>query len=193
MKVFLFTGLSASGKSTIAKTVSQMLDIPRVDLHSIMRIKAQEAGFMRTRDWVLSKGVDQILEQVKTLTEEQIIQLRNDRGLIVDEVLDLNTLNYLVARFREDEFRIVYIRTNRHDRNRFMAKRLGEGRSKKEVLAETRFLDKLKERVGIRDIIERADFRFQNYGRLDDIVSSITETLKEELRVEITIRRERGL
>lgn len=190
MKIFLFTGLSTSGKSSISKRVSQMLNIPRVDLRSILHIKAQEAGYIRARDWVLANGIDQTLGQVRILMEKQIIQLRNDRGLIIDEVLDLNTLNYFTDRFGEDEFHIIYIRTNRHDRNRFMTKRLGI-RSKKEALLEMKFLDKLKESVGIKDIIERANFRFQNYSRLDDIVSLVADTLEKEIKRGVAVRKER--
>lgn len=191
MKVIIFTGLSASGKSSISRKVSQTLNIPRIDLHSILHKKAENGGFSRAREWVSSTGIPAALEETKASLVEQLDQLRNERGLIIDEILDLNTLDYLCDRFPEDSFTIVYIRTNRHDRKRFMAKRLGMYKDDKSILAEMIFMDRLKERLGIRDVISRASLRFENYGRLDSIVEKVTEKLNEFLE-ETSVRQERA-
>lgn len=179
MNIILFTGLSASGKSTISKEVSKKLDLPRIDIHAIIHDIALQKGFPRARNWILETGIPRALEETRESLVKETENARNREGVIIDEVLDPETFDLLKHRFAEDEFCTVYIKTNRHDRKRFMANRLGK--KTKEAKREIRFIDGLKERVGTRDIIEAADYKFENFGTLEDIAYEIAKTLQQEI------------
>lgn len=184
MNIFIFTGLSASGKSTISTGVSASLKLPRIDLHGIIHQKATEAGFNRARDWIFSIGIPEALSESRSTMSREIANNKNAQGVIVDEVIDMNTLDYLKSEFHDDQFTIIYVRANRHDRRHFMGKRLD---AKDGIVPEEiKFIDRLKESVGIRDIIQIADIRIENYKRLEDTINEITDTLYPRLT-----RRER--
>jgi len=194
MKIILFTGLSASGKSVISKKVSEKLGLPRINLHAIIHEIAAQKGFPRARNWISAVGVEQSLEETRSRLANLIEEMRNRKGVIVDEVVDPATLAFLESQFREDEFCSVYIRANRHDRKRFMDKRLG-GKDRREAQREIHFIDHLKEEVGIAQIIENVDYRFENFRNVESVANNIANTLRREVlgtADEFSVKGERG-
>lgn len=184
MNIYVFTGLSASGKSTISKEFSKRLGIPRIDLHRIIHVKAEEAGFARGRDWINFVGIETALNETRQHILRAISENRNEKGIVIDEVVDPATLNAIKLECSDDEVRVIYMKTNRHDRTKLMTKRLGvkDCAEIRQAKGERRFIDRQKERAGIREIIGGADIRIWNNGK----VSWITESL-----IQSTSNRER--
>lgn len=180
MKIFLFTGLSASGKSTISKKVSNDLELPRIDLHSIIHDIATQGGYERARNWIMAIGTENALHEARKKLALEMDFARNSRGIIVDEILDVETLSFLKNRFSEDEFCSIYIRANRHDRTQFMLKRLDKA-NKKEALKEIRFIDSMKNRAGIKEIVSNADYKFNNFTTLEKITENVQSAIEKEL------------
>lgn len=190
MKIVLFTGFSASGKSTIASQAGKELEVPVVNLHDLVRKIARNSGFRKTREWVSGVGLAQALKVSRKALTEAIEKERNSRGIIIDEVLDPETLASLKRRFQEDDFTIVYIGASRRERRRRMLERL-EQEEPSVAAQEVRTFDSMKEKVGIRKIIEEADFEIENYGNLNEITGQLAEKLRQEIFGEINISRER--
>ena len=63
MNIYIFTGLSASGKSILSRAFAERLEIPRVDLRAIIHEKAGESGFDRGRDWIRSVGTEKVFDR----------------------------------------------------------------------------------------------------------------------------------
>ena len=82
MKILIFAGLSASGKSTISEKVGASLNIPRIDIQSFIHNSAKTAGFDRGRDWILNMGIVETLNQTRTNLITEIDKNRNLRDLI---------------------------------------------------------------------------------------------------------------
>lgn len=179
MKIAIFTGLSASGKSTISKVVSDRLGLPRIDIHSIISEEAHRGGYSRARDWILKTGVKESLDRSREILLDQIKHNRNRSGIVIDEVLDPTTLHKIKERFPGDQIEIVYIKTNRHDRKKFMSKRLGT-QNESEAQKERRFIDMMKHAVGIKEIVSQATIRAENYVGIDSAVNTIIQKLEIE-------------
>jgi len=63
MNIFLFTGLSATGKTTIARFLRERLGIPVVDERKILHQLAEREGYPRTRHWLESVGLQVVLDE----------------------------------------------------------------------------------------------------------------------------------
>lgn len=193
MKIILFTGLSGSGKSTIANRVGEGLGLPVVNFHQIVHGLANSKGFKRTRDWVYSNGIERVLAESRTGLISAVEIAKNEKGVIIDEVLDPQTLALLKESFSQDEFLTVYIRVSRGERKHWLAKN-SEGNKPAVAIREMRHIDYLKEKAGIREIIEGANIRIENFRGIDEVTTQLIERLiKEEVPPKLEISREREI
>ncbi len=177
MKIILFTGLTGSGKSSISQAIAEKLGIKRISLNPIVNRMTQEKGYQKTRIWIATEGIPTFLKKLGNELLREVEMSRQEKALILDDVLDTGTLNLLKQHFPEDEYTIVYIRTNRHARQRFVGKRL-QTSNKQRIRSEIKTRDFIKEKAGIRDIISNANYRFENFSDLSSLVNEISNTLK---------------
>lgn len=191
MNIFLFTAPSASGKTTISKAVSERLDLPRIDLHKILHGLATEQGYVRARDWVVSVGIEEVLNQTRLRIFGEIEINKNIRGIIVDEIIDEDTLNLIKYIYPESNIRIVYIQTGRDNRIKFISKRI-DAENEKQGEEEIQFIDHLKQKLGIDRVIKQADIRVCNDCLIEDAVDEVSKYVEMVFRnPEGTVKRER--
>jgi dephospho-CoA kinase len=177
MKIILFTGLTGSGKSSISQAVAERLGIKRISLKSIVHRMTQERGYSKARTWIAAEGMPTFLKELGSELLKEVQMSRQEKAFIIDDVLDIGTLNLLKQSFPEDEHTIVYIRTNRHARQRFVGKRL-QISNKQLIRSEIKTRDFIKEQAGIRDIISNANYRFKNSSTLSNLVDEVSNTLE---------------
>lgn len=191
MNIFLFTAPSASGKTTISKAVSEKYNLPRIDLHQILHDLASEQGYMRARDWVVSVGIEEVLNLTQIRIFEEIEINKNIRGVIVDEIIDEDTLNLIKHIYPESNIRIIYIQTGRNNRIKYISKRI-DAENEEQGEEEIQFIDHLKQKLGIDRVIEQADIRIFNDGRIEDAVGEVSEYVERVFRdPEGLVKRER--
>lgn len=71
---FLFSGPSATGKSTVARIIGQELGLPVLGEREILRQISRECGFSRTRDWALTVGIEKVMDMVLDRTIKAIAE-----------------------------------------------------------------------------------------------------------------------
>lgn len=192
MNIFLFAAPSASGKTTISTAVSLKYDLPRIDLHQILHDLAVEYGYARAREWVLSVGLEEVLNLTRMRLFEKIETNKNARGIIIDEVIDEGTLNLIKDAYPESNIKTIFVEAHQHDRVRFISKRINAD-DETHALEEIQFIDGLKQRLGITGVIEQAEVRINNYGRIEEAVDEVCEYIGRMLRSsEGSVKKERG-
>jgi 8-oxo-dGTP pyrophosphatase MutT (NUDIX family)/cytidylate kinase len=192
VNIILFTGLSASGKTTLAKKVAGELEAPMISLHEIGREIALNKGFSRTREWAIDVGLENAIKESGNVLISAVEHVRNEPVILVDEVLDLRTKKRLEEHFSEANFFTIYIKSNRHDRARWCIQR-SEGLRPSTALKEMRQADHLKWLVGIKEIIQAADVEICYPGRIEETTGRLIEILGEKNITisEVSIRREK--
>lgn len=83
MTIFLFTGPSAVGKSTIANRLGSALKIPILGEREILHDLATTHGYHRTREWLAEAGMEAILDEALKETFRRIGET-NTPGVIID-------------------------------------------------------------------------------------------------------------
>lgn len=175
-RIIIFTGLSASGKSTVAERVSQEIGASAISLRQdVLHPVAIENGFARARLWILATCVEPSL---LTLERERLVQVINQKSLeadsgsvIVDDLIDPGTPPFLRESFPESQVSVVLIKSNRHLRKRWIIKRTSG--TDKEALEEQKWLDGIKIKAGIFKAIVGADFQIRNMGRVEEAVEGV--------------------
>ncbi len=151
MKLLLFTGLSASGKSTISSFLSEKRGIPRLDMHKIIHEIASDNRFERGRDWISNIGEERALKMINIEILKRTRQFEKEgcKHLIIDEVIDIDMTDRL-SEFGSTN--IIHIRANRNDRRHFMQKRL-RTTNKEEARKEIKYIDVKKEKISNEESI----------------------------------------
>jgi dephospho-CoA kinase len=177
MKIILFTGLSGSGKSTIAKEIGKSLNLPVISLREVLHTLAVEKGFARTRDWVASVGIAKVLDEGKIELARRIGNSENTQVVLIDDVIDPETPRFL--RENGNTTFVVRVKVNRHLRRRWIAHRLRV--PPREAAKELKFLDAIKTKAGIGKVIQTADIEIRNFGRIKETINKALEKLEDRL------------
>lgn len=180
MHILLLTGFSASGKSTIARAISQNYDLPLVDIHSLVHPKAISEGYARARDWASSVGLEAALSFLRNATFNLVRDLRNPKGLIIDEVLDSETFRLMGERFPEDTIRIIRIMARDEKREKFIKQRLNTD-SNEAAQRELASLDNLKLNLGIEKVMAAAHYVVANDAELPVVIERVSAVVRREV------------
>lgn len=177
MVIILFTGLSASGKTTLSRELAAKYNIVRIDAHQTIHDIAIDAGYERGRDWVKAVGSEEVY---RACTESLIKQLnyhKEQSVLFIDEIVDKKMLNVIQTTLPMAEIVTIYIKADPKARLEFMGKRIDEHNQSK-IMAEIDFIDGLKMEAGLREIIESADAIILNRGTVEELMDKTEEKLQ---------------
>lgn len=168
MNILFLAGLSASGKTAIAGVISKQLGASAISLRQdLLHPLAVKYGFKRGRYWVLAT-----IQKPKLLIRErkELLRLIKNKGagadyVIIDDLIDSGTPKFLRQQLKQVEVLVIRVKTNRHLRKRWIAKRTNF--PMKEAIKEQKFLDFVKHKAGIAEAIRGADIEVKNFGRLE--------------------------
>lgn len=177
MKIFLMTGESATGKSTIARQVSNDLQIPFLGEREIIHSLATRNGFPRGRLWVASIGVEGAFDNLLTETIDRIEQV-DGTSVVIDGAYDSRLADELTNRTHEPF--IICVRAPYALRLKRMQKRLGNS-SEEDALAEMRLIDGFKSRAGMHEIAARAHLTIHNDSTFDESVRKTRIYIESEI------------
>lgn len=176
MNLLLFTGLSASGKSTIAREINKSLGFGFLGEREVLHTLAVARGFIHTRDWLASDGVDILLEEARSETAKMIRQQEFKNGVIIDGSYDRQLPGFLVTEFPGVNLFIIGVAVEDITRQKRMVSRLGT--SLEEAQREMSLIDGFKVAAGVEEIMKQADPIIFNEGDLDVSVGELQQALR---------------
>lgn len=174
-EVLLFTGWSASGKSTLAKEVNQNLGYFYIKERDILHDLAIASGFRRTREWLAAKGTQNVFQAATKETVRQISDL-GSANCLIDGSYDRCLPHILRANLSYTRVTIISVIASLEERERRMMGRLGV--SLEEARKEKNLIDGFKRDAGIEDLISHADISIDNMRPLVEAVSQLESGLK---------------
>lgn len=174
--IIILTGLSASGKSTVAEKLGQEICAPVISLRQdVLHPVAIENGYTRARFWILATHEDPSLLNLERKRLVEVIEgktkVNHTNNIIIDDLIDPETPHFLREVFDQSQITVILIKSNRHLRRRWIIKRT-EG-SDMEALEEQRWLDGIKINAGIFQTIREADFKVKNMSKIEDTVTEL--------------------
>lgn len=177
MKILLFTGLSGSGKTTIARKIGNELELPVISTRGLLHAAATQKGFARIRYWLAEAGFDDILREGREKMAEAIEEekKRGEKGVIVDDIFDPEMLAALSQRFPNEKIQLIYTETSREIREERMIVRIDADRE--EAIKELTFLDGVKAEAGIAEVIQAAEIKIENSGELGETLNELRREL----------------
>lgn len=178
MIIFLFTGPSGVGKSTIARHLRESFKIPVIRERKIIHRLAKSHRFNRGREWLEAVGMEPILDEVLRETVREIKETRA-RGVILDGSYDRRLPGVLEEEVEASKVLIISILADEAKREARISERLGIDIN--EARREMNWIDFWKKEAGMEEIMTRADIIIGNNGPLDEVVRELQPRLEFEL------------
>ncbi|MDO8638074.1 MAG: AAA family ATPase [Candidatus Daviesbacteria bacterium] len=176
MEILLFTGYSASGKSTIAGEINKKLNFYYLGEREILHNLAVSLGYKRTREWLQHDGNEALLEAARAETIARIKEVDSKQGIILDGSYDHKLPSILKNTFPEARQLIICVALDDQMRKERMSVRLGESAEKAEE--ERDIIDDFKRKAGIGNIIRTADVTINNVVSLTELVITLNKKLE---------------
>lgn len=175
MEILLFTGYSASGKSTIAKELNKTFGFYNLGEREILHSLAVVAGFQRTREWLRHEGSEALIEAARVETVNRIKKMGPKWGVMIDGSYDQALPDTLKNFFPSYRQLIIHIDLDDEERKERMIKRQ-EG-SVDESKKEMGLIDNFKRMAGVEKIMERADVVVDNTSPIEVSLRSLRKEL----------------
>lgn len=177
MPIFLFTGYSAVGKSTVAQVLSGQLGIPLIGEREILHRLAVSHGFPRTRCWLVKAGIAQVLNEAWVETVRTIRRQMNHRGVVVDGAYDKRLPEAIRKALPEQKVVVIALVAEDSAREERM---LSRSNSRQEALADMKLIDGFKTAAGVEELICAADIKIDNTGSLGETTAALTAWVRKE-------------
>ncbi|MBI4040092.1 AAA family ATPase [Candidatus Daviesbacteria bacterium] len=174
MNLLLFTGYSASGKSTIAEYINRDFGYELIGERTILHNLAVRNGYNRTREWVIGEDWVTILHLAREATIEMIAS-QSTEGVILDGSYDRDLPASLLYSLPNAKLTIIHIDLDQETRDLRMMARMGE--SLDIAKRERELIDNFKKRAGIEYIISKADIKVANDGPEAESIVSLKNRL----------------
>lgn len=155
-RLILFVGTSASGKTTIARSVAREEEATLILVSSIIRERAKEEGYTSLRAFFKKYGIKGAFEKAREKILNQIIDRLKKNKVVVEGVYDHELFQEMVKRVGRKNMTIVNVAGNRSARKHRIGFRTNIGRS--EATKKLKERDAIKWGGGLLDVLRNADF-----------------------------------
>lgn len=175
MAILLFTGPSATGKTTIAKKVGENLGIPIIGEREILHQIANLHGFSRARHWIKEIGLDQALDETLKTTI-QIIKEKREENIILDGSYDKRLPELLKNEIKDKQILVIAVMAMKEKREERITERMKIDH--KEAKKEMQLIDNFKKYAGMEEFIKKADFVIENNHELTNSINKLESYLE---------------
>lgn len=176
--ILLFAGLSATGKSTIARMLGERFDIPVVGEREILHRLAVSHGFQRTRYWLGAVGIQQVLDEALLETVRTVRNQMNTNGIIIDGSYDRRLAHGLQREFPRERVVVIAVTLNDKTREDRMISRMRV--SPGEALGDMRLIDGFKIAAGVEEMTREANVTIENGGLPREATEALITKLERE-------------
>lgn len=174
-KIFIITGRTGSGKTTLCQRLKEYFNYPLLTFASMGKKFANANGYNRIRECHLAME----LIEFKTKISQHILniideQLRNSEAVIVDGLY----IDDVVRILRENyNCKIMYLKTEDNIRYERISQRLSI--TIEQAKKENEIKERLKDEVGIDRLIESADYVINGSKSINEVFEYTKQLLKE--------------
>lgn len=179
MAIFLFSGPSCTGKSTLAQDLGKKFQLPVLGEREILHTLASSHGFSRTRYWLAEDGINKVLDEALEETIRRIKTEKNELGVILDGSYDCRLPKTLAENFKGEKIFIISVIAEEKTRKERMTKRMNT--NLEEALNEMHFIDRFKYLAGMGEIIKEANLVIKNEQPIGETLREIQPILESEL------------
>lgn len=176
MNILLFTGYSASGKSTLAERINVDLKYKFFGERNIIHNLAVERGYSRSRYWLQAEGITCMVNAVRSETLQLIRESQQSRGIIIDGAYDREIVPSINGAFPESRLVIISVIVGKNIREERMRHRL-RGQEHL-VLYELKGIDYFKREAGIEEIMKEAEIIIDNSNTIEESTISLSRDLE---------------
>lgn len=175
--VIILAGFSCSGKSTTSKKLVNRYRFDLMEQYVIYHNISSSKGYKRTRYWLADVGNENFVSEITVETVRRIQNLSSSKGVVIDASYGSRMHAILSSTLPNAQIITIAITTNQEERVQRMKGRMGSSLEGAEV--ELTFRDKFLSDVGLQDIIDKAEFKVENKGSIESVISEIYRILEK--------------
>lgn len=174
-KIFIITGRTGAGKSTLCEKLEQYFHYPIFSFASMGKSFASNNGYKRIRDCHLSMNLNEFKIKMSTYIFDIIDkQMNTCNCIIVDGLYIDDTLKRLKEKY---DCYVVYLRVDDMVRYERISSRLSI--TLEEAKKENELKERLKDDVGIDTFIQNSDFIIDGNKSILEVCEIAKEYIKE--------------
>lgn len=174
-KIFIITGRTGAGKSTLCKRLESHFNYPLLTFASMGKKFANANGYNRIRECHLAMGIEvfkrEISKHILETISEQLKKCDNViiDGLYIDDVVSTLKENY--------NCKMLYLKTDDDIRYERISERLSI--TIEQAKEENAIKERLKDEVGIEKLIENADYLIDGNKTADEVFEDTKQYIEK--------------
>lgn len=173
-KIYIITGRTGSGKSTLCQKLSEQFNYPLLSFASMGNKFAKSKGYNRIRECHLAMELNEFKNQMSNhLFNTVESELENNNQIIIDGLY----VDTVVLKLKEKyDCTLIYLNTDDEIRYERVAKRLSI--SIEQAREENQIKERLKDEVGINELIKISDYIVDGNKTPEEIFTYSCKILK---------------
>jgi len=178
--ILILAGHSGAGKTSIARQMSKDYDLGFIEHQKLIHEMAISKGYLRTRHWLKEVGIKSFVDESKSEMYSRLESFRMSglKGVVIDVAYGNDMVTEISSRFSDAKVIVISVCTNEAIRETRIMSRMG-GVERTVAYDEREFRDGFLNDVGLREVIDNADFEIINNGDLRDTIGLLYKNLEE--------------
>ncbi len=174
-KIYIITGRTGSGKSTLCKRLAKELDLTLLSFANMGKKFANNHGYERIRECHLAMELNEFKEKMTNHLLKSIEASLELNDIIMIDGLYIDTV---VAKLKEKyQCFLIYLNTNDTVRYQRISQRLSI--TIEEAQEENKIKERLKDEVGINELIKNADYEINGDNSPENIYEEVYQIIKK--------------
>ncbi len=174
--ILFLAAYSCAGKTTLGEAFCRDKGVRRVYQQSIYRKIAVEKGYSSAREWLMTVGKDEFINETTKATIDYLHTIKPEGTILIDETYNLSEVEQFKKEFPKSKIIIIAVTVDREVRSSRMVERLGQAITK--ARKELDFRDTFLQEVGLDEVLKTADIEIDNTGTIEQSIEQMVSKLE---------------